>query len=107
MAKSAQKPTSSQTFPTPTTKEQVRVFLGLTGYYRWFILDYARLAVPFTDTGFYITMECHYCTFLKYYIILHVILCVTSRSYCMYSVDHLVYVQRRVLHHLPQRPAKE
>lgn len=36
-------------FPVPTTKKQVRVFLGMTGYYRRFIPDYATLAAPLTD----------------------------------------------------------
>ena len=36
-------------FPVPSTKRQVRAFLGLTGYYRKFILDYATVAAPPTD----------------------------------------------------------
>lgn len=36
-------------FPTPTTKKQVRAFLGLTGYYRKFIPKYAAIATPLTD----------------------------------------------------------
>ena len=36
-------------FPTPSTKKQVRAFLGLTGYYRKFIADYANLAATLTD----------------------------------------------------------
>ena len=36
-------------FPTPTTKKQVRAFLGLTGYYRKFIPDFAEVAAPLTD----------------------------------------------------------
>jgi len=36
-------------FPKPTTKRQVRAFLGLTGYYRRFIPGYASLATPLTD----------------------------------------------------------
>lgn len=37
------------TFPTPTTKKQVRAFLGLTGYYRKFIPNFADLASVLTD----------------------------------------------------------
>ena len=37
------------TFPIPATKTHVRAFLGLTGYYRRFIPNYASLAVPLTD----------------------------------------------------------
>ena len=33
----------------PTTKRQVRSFLGLVGYYRKFIPDFASIAVPLTD----------------------------------------------------------
>ena len=36
-------------YPTPQTKKQVRSFLGLAGYYRKFISNYASLAVPLTD----------------------------------------------------------
>ena len=36
-------------FPTPVTKKNVRSFLGLTGYYRKFISDYATVALPLTD----------------------------------------------------------
>jgi len=38
-----------ETFPQPVTKKQVRAFLGLTGYYRKFIPDYATVALPLTD----------------------------------------------------------
>ena len=38
-----------KSFPLPETKRQVRGFLGLTGYYRWFILDYSSRAAPLTD----------------------------------------------------------
>jgi len=40
------------TFPRPQTKKQVRVFLGLTGYYRRFIPNYASVASPLTG-GYY------------------------------------------------------
>ena len=36
-------------FAVPATKRQVRAFLGLTGYYRRFIPDYASVATPLTD----------------------------------------------------------
>ena len=38
-----------RTFPIPQTKKQVQTFLGLSGYYRKFIRDYAAVAVPLTD----------------------------------------------------------
>ena len=36
-------------WPTPQTTKQLQGFLGLMGYYRWFILEYASLAAPLTD----------------------------------------------------------
>ena len=36
-------------FPISQTKKQVRTFLGLSGYYRKFIRNYAAVAVPLTD----------------------------------------------------------
>ena len=35
-----------KTFPIPKTKKHVRTFLGLTGYYRKFIPDYASISAP-------------------------------------------------------------
>ena len=35
--------------PRPQTKKEVRSLLGLTGYYRRFILNYAAITVPLTD----------------------------------------------------------
>ena len=35
--------------PRPETKSQLRSYLGLTGYYRSFIPNYASIAVPLTD----------------------------------------------------------
>jgi len=36
-------------FPSPRTKKQIRSFLGLAGYYRKFIPQYATLAAPLSD----------------------------------------------------------
>ena len=36
-------------FSTPRTKKQVRAFLGLAGYYRWFIPNFSAMASPLTD----------------------------------------------------------
>ena len=38
-----------KSYPVPTTKKGVRSFLGHTGYYRRFIADYAKLAMPLSD----------------------------------------------------------
>lgn len=38
-----------QNFPQPLTKRNVRAFLGLTGYYRKFVPNFAKLAKPLTD----------------------------------------------------------
>ena len=38
-----------ENFPFPKAKNEVRSFLGLTGYYRRFIKDYAAMAVPLTN----------------------------------------------------------
>ena len=36
-------------FPQPKTRKQIRSFLELSGYYRWFIPNYATIAVPLTN----------------------------------------------------------
>ena len=38
-----------QNYPVPTNKKAVRAYLGLTGYYRRFIPNYADVAQPLTD----------------------------------------------------------
>ena len=35
--------------PRPSTKKQVRSFMGLAGYYRDFIPNFAAIAVPLSD----------------------------------------------------------
>ncbi|MCP8719654.1 MAG: reverse transcriptase domain-containing protein, partial [Asgard group archaeon] len=36
-------------FPTPTTKTNIRSYLGTVGYYARYIKDYARIALPLTE----------------------------------------------------------
>lgn len=38
-----------QKYPEPTNLKELRMFLGLSGYYRRFIKDYAKLAKPLTN----------------------------------------------------------
>ena len=37
------------TMPCPKAQEEIRVFLGLTGFYRKHIDGYARIVTPLTD----------------------------------------------------------
>lgn len=43
-----QKTETIQNFPAPKTLKELRSFLGLTGYYRKFIKDYAKILKPLT-----------------------------------------------------------
>ncbi|GFY54107.1 retrovirus-related Pol polyprotein from transposon 297 [Trichonephila inaurata madagascariensis] len=36
-------------FPSPTTKTQMRSFLGIVGYYAHYIPNYSEIASPLTD----------------------------------------------------------
>ena len=36
-------------WPSPTNLKEIQVFLGLAGFYRKFVKDYAKVAVPLTD----------------------------------------------------------
>ena len=36
-------------WPHPTNLEELQIFLGLSGFYRKFIQNYAKIAVPMTD----------------------------------------------------------
>ena len=49
--------------PAPTTPTEVKSFLGLAGYYRRFVENFSRIAVPLTkltrkDVPFVWTAEC-------------------------------------------------
>ncbi|XP_033305884.1 uncharacterized protein K02A2.6-like [Bombus bifarius] len=46
---SAHKTKAVANFPKPTSVRKVQSFLGLTGYFRKFIRDYAKIAKPLTD----------------------------------------------------------
>ena len=45
----ASKVEAIQSFSVPETRKEVRAFLGLTGYYRKFIPDFASIAAPLSD----------------------------------------------------------
>ena len=49
VAMEADKLTKIEEAPRPKTKQQVRSFLGLAGYYRKFIPNFSTIAVPLTD----------------------------------------------------------
>ena len=54
MSKGTITPATGQTdalviYPRPATQKQVQSFLGLAGYFRKFIYDYARIAKPLSD----------------------------------------------------------
>ena len=36
-------------FPVPTTRRELRRFLGMTGYYRGFCRNFSSVAAPMTD----------------------------------------------------------
>jgi hypothetical protein len=38
--------TAIETYPIPVNLKQLRAFLGLSGYYRRFVMDYSRIASP-------------------------------------------------------------
>ena len=44
-----QKIAGVQSYPVPATKKNVRAFLGLVGYYRRFVPDFASIATPLTN----------------------------------------------------------
>ena len=49
VAVQAHKVKAVREWPAPTTKKQVKAFLGLTGYYRKFIPSYSQVALPLTE----------------------------------------------------------
>jgi hypothetical protein len=49
VAPDPKKVTSIRDFHRPKTVKDIRAFLGLSGYYRWFIKDYAAMSRPLTQ----------------------------------------------------------
>ena len=37
-----------QNWPRPTSMTEIHSFLGLTGYYRWFVKDFSKMVAPLT-----------------------------------------------------------
>jgi len=83
-----------ETFPTPTSVKQVRSFLGLSGFYRKFIKDYAKIASPLTDSTksagsskFVWTKECQeaFDTLKK------ALTTYPTLAYPMYDKDYILY----------------
>ena len=51
------------TYPIPNNVKELRQFLGLANYYRWFVVDYSRVAEPFhklltKENGFHWDSKC-------------------------------------------------
>ena len=40
---------ADKSWPEPVNVKTLRSFLGFTGYYRWFVKDYARIVKPLND----------------------------------------------------------
>ena len=36
-------------WPAPKNLEELQIFLGMSGFYRQYVKDYAKIAVPLTD----------------------------------------------------------
>lgn len=44
-----EKVTALKTWPIPQNLKELRSFLGFSGYYRWFIKDYAAIVRPLNE----------------------------------------------------------